>query len=372
MATLQSLGIVARSRAALRKNVRGVEQQVSSRARVCGGVDHRGVAFQVQRGLSRISAVSTEAAESSDVAELVNARRAVQDKALEGQIFSITEIDTVGKKDWHPAVVANVKEVATGTRCITLTAECSREQVKIEHAYMKSGQLAQVRIGEELLTGIACSSPPFSEEVNAPVLYKIRGDIPAGTTKLPQFSLAAKAPIDLHVTEADSALLYNLKVGDELELGPFSQTGLDLRPILFLTRYSTQIIFAQGKGIAVARAIMECRDGDNGSLNLGLREDVRLYYEAPNPSSLAYKDRYGLWERKKAKVRTVVENTDGENWDGIVGTLTTVWDEDDIEYDPIMTGVVVCVESSKREEMRTLLAEAGIPDGQIVTWSVEI
>lgn len=90
------------------------------------------------------------------------------------------------------------------------------QQVKLEHAYMKAGQLAQVRIGEELLTGVACASPPFSEEVNAPVLYKIRGDIPAGTTKLPQYSLAAKAPIDLHVTEADSASLYNLKAGTNL------------------------------------------------------------------------------------------------------------------------------------------------------------
>jgi hypothetical protein len=58
--------------------------------------------------------------------------------------------------------------------------------------------------------------------------------------------------------------------GQELELGAFEATGLDLRPVMFLARFPTLIIFAQGLGIAVARAI------------------VRLYYTASKPSMLAY------------------------------------------------------------------------------------
>ncbi|KAL2651045.1 hypothetical protein R1flu_019173 [Riccia fluitans] len=375
MATLQSLGVALSSSAVLSQNAGGLQQQqqCSSRARVCGGVGVVPLRGGRRRTAVRVPAVGAEAVESSEIAEAVKARREVQDKAgAEGKNFVIREVDCVGKQDWHGAIVTKVEEIAAGTRCITLTAECSRELVKIEAAYRKAGQLAQVRIGEEVLTGVTCSSSPFSNVVNDPVLYKIRGDIPAGTTKLPQYSLSAKAPLDLHVTEAESPALFNLKEGDEVELGPFSETGLDLRPIMFLTRYSTQLIFAQGRGIAVARALMECRDGDNGSLNLGLREDVRLYYAASSPSSLAYKDRFGLWEGKKAKVRTIVENTNGEAWDGPVGSLLTLWDEDDIEYDPMTTGVVVCVEKSRREEVKSLLAEAGVPEGQIVTWDVDI
>lgn len=76
--------------------------------------------------------------------------------------------------------------------------------------------------------------------------------------------------------------------GQELELGAFEATGLDLRPVMFLARFPTLIIFAQGLGIAVARAIIEAKDGDIGSLNLNFRNDVRLYYTASKPSMLAY------------------------------------------------------------------------------------
>jgi len=76
--------------------------------------------------------------------------------------------------------------------------------------------------------------------------------------------------------------------GQELELGAFEETGLDLRPVMFLAHFPTLIIFAQGLGIAVARAIVEAKDGDIGSLNLNFRNDVRLYYTASKPSMLAY------------------------------------------------------------------------------------
>jgi hypothetical protein len=48
--------------------------------------------------------------------------------------------------------------------------------------------------------------------------------------------------------------------------------------------------------------------------------------------------------------------------------MTALWDEDDIEYDPECTGVVVCVEPGLRKEVDDLLLEAGIAEKQILRW----
>lgn len=68
------------------------------------------------------------------------------------------------------------------------------------------------------------------------------------------------------------------------------------------------------------------------------------------------------------KVRTTVDDATGEEWQGNVGSLTALWDEDDLEYDPNTTGVVVCVEKEARQELMELLEEAGIPKEQVVSW----
>lgn len=86
------------------------------------------------------------------------------------------------------------------------------QAVALDKAYVKPGQPVQVKLdGKEMKCAV--SSPPFSEKLNVAVLYKLRGDIPAGTTKLPQYSLSVKAPFDLHVEEATSPELYNVIEG---------------------------------------------------------------------------------------------------------------------------------------------------------------
>lgn len=352
---------------------RQAKTTVVAAPRLAGGhVLSRGLAVTTTAakngGAGRKKAGRVLAMSVSGSAAIEQARKAGLVKEREEKSFTISETEVATPQDWHTATVAKVEEVASGVRCITLSAECSREFVKLEKAYRKPGQLVQVKVGEEV-TQVVPASAPFSDEINYAVLLKIRGDIPAGTTKLPAYSLSAKAPLDLHVTEADFPHLFNVAEGDEVELGTFGSTGLDLRPILFLSRYPTILLFAQGKGIAVARAILEAKDADTGSLNLGHRDDVRLYYSAPTPSLLAYQALFTKWEEKKAvKVRTIVDSSDGEDWSGYKGSFTNLWDEDDIEYDPLTTGVVVAVESSKREEVKSLLAEAGVPDAQIVFW----
>lgn len=54
--------------------------------------------------------------------------------------------------------------------------------------------------------------------------------------------------------------------------------GINLRgPIRSVWAYPTLVIFCEGIGIANARSLVEA-DVEVGSLNLPLRQDVRMYY----------------------------------------------------------------------------------------------
>ena len=79
--------------------------------------------------------------------------------------------------------------------------------------------------------------------------------------------------------------IWRVLTGTEFAIGPF-EGGIDLRPLMFLTRFPTVLIFASESGMAVARSLIEAVDV--GTLYLNMREDVRLYCSATTPSELAY------------------------------------------------------------------------------------
>ena len=53
--------------------------------------------------------------------------------------------------------------------------------------------------------------------------------------------------------------------------------GIDLRPMQSIYMFPTLVIFAEGKGIAGAKALIEAGSDAHG-LDLYFRQDVRLYY----------------------------------------------------------------------------------------------
>lgn len=313
------------------------------------------------------SSVAT-AAPKSDGDKCLEMRTKIRQDKIGNRPFKIAVVDTGGEKDWHSAVVTTVQDLAPGIRSITVETECSREMVSLSNAYTKPGQLAQVKVNGGNVLKLAVSCPPFSKEMNDPVLYKLRGDIPSGMTKQPQSFFSVTAPLQLLVFEADTPSVFSLKEGDTLEVGPFDKSGLDLRPILFLARFPTILLFASGKGIAVAKSIIEAKDADVGSLSLGQREDIRLFYWEPEPSRVLFKDLFNNWENKRLKVRPAVRTLSGGEWNGHVGSFLSLWDGDDIEYDPECTAVVVCVESKLRDEVEELLADAGITEKHILRY----
>lgn len=52
--------------------------------------------------------------------------------------------------------------------------------------------------------------------------------------------------------------------------------------IISIYTYPTVVIFCEGKGIAVAKAMVEAQPSEGG-LNFPYREDVRMYYRVSTP-----------------------------------------------------------------------------------------
>lgn len=101
-------------------------------------------------------------------------------------------------------------------------------------------------------------------------------------------------------------------------------------------RFPTVIIFASGTGIATAAALIESPVGVGTHISPRLRQDVRLYYAAPNRTSLCLADRFEQWEEDYKVV--VKPTTSGfmDAWDG----------DDTLVYDPENTAAVILSECS--------------------------
>lgn len=83
-----------------------------------------------------------------------------------------------------------------------------------------------------------------------------------------------------HVAGADHTALLIFHAEPTLMLQPVNVqgSGMNMRgPIRSIWAYPTLVIFCEGLGIATARSLIEA-DVEVGSLNLPLRQDVRMYY----------------------------------------------------------------------------------------------
>lgn len=74
------------------------------------------------------------------------------------------------------------------------------------------------------------------------------------------------------------------------------------------------------------------------------------------------------WEAGNVKVKPTVDDTKGEPWNGFVGDLKNAFDEDDLEYEPDQTAVVVCGDAATIDEVLELLQDADISETQLIRW----
>ncbi len=165
--------------------------------------------------------------------------------------------------DWNPATFLRSEDLAPGFRTVVLQCEISRERVPLRNAYKHANQRALVRVNggaERSLAGevlgsatSAClvqtrgldawptemastlsstlrakfavanpaSSAPWPESLNKGSLFKTRGDIFAGETKVRVELGSVQAELELLVELKQAPEVYNASEGDLFELGPF-------------------------------------------------------------------------------------------------------------------------------------------------------
>eukprot|EP01023_Acetabularia_acetabulum_P021540 TRINITY_DN2131_c0_g1_i1.p2 TRINITY_DN2131_c0_g1~~TRINITY_DN2131_c0_g1_i1.p2 ORF type:complete len:346 (-),score=78.77 TRINITY_DN2131_c0_g1_i1:131-1168(-) len=248
--------------------------------------------------------------------------------------------------DWNTAFFVNSELVAPGVKELHIQCEISREKIPLRNAYKHVGQRVRLRVngGPEAL--LYPSTPPFSQNLMREALFNVRGDIFAEEKKVVKEEDPVIADLFCLAAEGDSEDTWKLSDGDLIEVGPFEGTGLNLRtPIMSIFAYPTLVMFVSGKGIASLKALIEC-SSDITSLSLSHRETVRVYYRAPNESSLIYKSLFQSWEQQ---YNVVVQTT--------TGTFLDAFDDDDtLVYDPIKSAAVILTGADEEEEKLALKA----------------
>jgi hypothetical protein len=248
--------------------------------------------------------------------------------------------------DWNPGTFISSTQQAPHWKLITFEAEISRQRVPLRNAYKAAGQRAVVRVngGEARHLNIVSAPPP--ELLNSEALFLCKGDIFAGETKTQKEPKSVMAVVQVLVNSKEAPDVYNMTADDLISIGPFEGTGLDLRSsgVQGAFRYPTVVIFASGAGIATASSLIESPIGASTHISPQLRSDVRLYYSAPNRTSLCLTDRFETWKEQFGVL--VVPSTSGfmDAWDG----------DDTLVYDPEMTAAIILTGGDQEAEAAAL------------------
>ncbi|PRW60867.1 hypothetical protein C2E21_1253 [Chlorella sorokiniana] len=243
--------------------------------------------------------------------------------------------------DWNPARFVRSTQLAPGVREVVVECEISREKVPLRNAYKHVGQRASVRVNSGVTYEVSPAAPPFPQALNREALLRVRGDIRAEEIKTVKEEISVLAELPLYIREDEAPELYKMSAEDGVEVGPFTGAGLQLRgPIAAVFRYPTIVMFAEGAGIATAKALIEAT-ADAGGLSFKRRGDVRMYYRAPNEAALCYK---GLWEEwaETYGVQVITSTRD---------TFSDMFDDDQtLMYDPDTTAAIILTGGDQEAE----------------------
>ena len=263
--------------------------------------------------------------------------------------------------------------------------------------------MPQVGANQERLVTVA--SAPFPAGTGTPdagdaeldtgirqVLLKLRNDLSANAVKQAVEVSSLRAPLQLWLGPKEAPELAALQPGEVAQTGYFQGGGLALRPLLGIFRvrppgsvvlhscvhpvltprvaqFPVILIFAAGRGMATAKALLECTT--TGGLTLRSREDVRLYVSASVDAELPFADQYAAWEAQRGvRVRPgVLTPAAGSPY--TTGGVREAFDADDLVYDPDLTGAVVLGDEAFEKEVLELLEDAGVPKEHTVLGSVD-
>lgn len=252
---------------------------------------------------------------------------------------------------WRKAEWKQADRMHAKAKDLVLMVETSRELVARENAYTAVGQKARVKVagGEVLLVPVATA--PFPLDRQQAALFKLKGDMFAGEIKEAKEEINVVEELHLLVLEEEHPDLFRAEGDETIEVGPFHGNGIDLRNSLMhsVYRFKKVLLFAEGSGIATAKAFIEA-PGDQ-ALTIPMREEVKLYYKVPNQESVCYKHLFEEWESKHG-VKTVLTTSSFQD---------AFDDDDELEYDPETTGIIILGDEDTCAEVYELMEDAEIP-----------
>merc|ERR1711977_730430 len=244
------------------------------------------------RGSMVCFVASSESPEAIDEDAIVDELKHMKEEKLERAGKYRAKVAGTETPEWTYARVVERRDLLPKLREVVLEVETSRELVSLRNSHCAVGKVAQVKVkgGDPVILTPSCT--PFPPEEQHEALLRLRGDLRAGQTKLPEDPVTVKRKLSVLVTPEDGEV-FDTQAEDEgidegnlsVEVGPFLGNGINLRgAIQSVYNYPTVILCAEGKGIGTAKAMIEA-GMSRGSLDLCYREDVRLYYKVPTTTA---------------------------------------------------------------------------------------
>ena len=153
-----------------------------------------------------------------------------------------------------------------------------------------------------------------------------------------------------------SSVIYDMKVGDEIELLGIAGHGFKLAEI-----NGRDLVFvAMGTGVAPLRSALRHvlkRKDDFGQL--------MVLYGARTPDDFCYRDETELWEDAGVELRQVISRPDGHDWSGPTGYVQSLLDN----VLPSLSSPVALICGSREmiDQTRERLGKMGFKPDQILT-----
>ena len=229
--------------------------------------------------------------------------------------------------EWAPATVASVEREADGLHTVDLDVGPAAAAL-----YTIPGQYVQVRVGGD------DAKPGFFAVASAP------GD-----------ARAAKGVLQLLLKEGGGAAdaIIASPPGAAVDVSPVQGKGFALDRIP-PSSVHTLLLFATGSGVAPIRAAML-----SGALDAKARRDVRFYYGTRSPSATAFASEAAAW--RAAGVRVIpVHSDDADDY------VQDVFAKEGGLADGSKTGALLCGHKGMCDDVKALLAAAGVPDDAVL------
>jgi sulfhydrogenase subunit gamma (sulfur reductase) len=153
-----------------------------------------------------------------------------------------------------------------------------------------------------------------------------------------------------------SNAIYNMRVGDEIELVGIAGDGFNLDQI----KGRDLVFVAMGTGVAPLRSALRHvlkRKSDFGQLV--------VLYGARTPDDFCYRDETEDWEAHGVELRQVISRPDGHDWSGPTGYVQSLLDH----VLPSLTSPVALICGSREmiEQTRERLGKMGFKPDEILT-----